>query len=207
MRNVGNGLDSFGTIQQTTEGGYIVAGSTHSSTLGAGGFDFWVFKLDSTGNITWQKTYGEEDQDFAWSIMQTSDGGYVVTGGNWVLKLDANGSVAWQKTFVGAGYNEAYSIQQTSDNGYIITGTTSSFGAGGEDVYLIKLCSEGTSSGDLNCDGTVDYEDVDILVSQWLQPQSILKQHADIYGFGDGIVNFLDYAVQAEDFDKSSLPH
>jgi len=62
-------------------------------------------------------------------------------------------------------------------------------------------------AGDLNCDGTVNYEDVDILVSQWLQPRSILYPPADIYGVGDGIVDFLDFSTQAEDFGKSSSPH
>ncbi|NIP28638.1 MAG: SUMF1/EgtB/PvdO family nonheme iron enzyme [Phycisphaerae bacterium] len=91
------------------------------------------------------------------------------------------------------------SVQQTTDGGYVIAGSTESFGAGSNDVYLIKLCSEGTLSGDLNCDGTVNFKDLEILVSQWLQPRSILY-HADIYGIGDGITNFLDLCVIGDQF-------
>ena len=138
-------------IQQTIDGGYIVAGYTHS--FGAGTGDFWVLKLDSNGNISWQKTYGGSDRDEAYSIQQTSDGGYIVggytesfgAGGKdaWVLKLDSSGDVSWQKTYGGSNDDEAYSIQQTSDDGYIIGGYTESFGAGGEDAWVLKLDSNG----------------------------------------------------------------
>ncbi len=102
----GNFSDWASSIQQTSDGGYIVAGSTES--FGAEGGDFWVLKLDSVGNIQWQKTYGGNDEEQANSIQQTGDGGYIVAGwaesfgaGHedcWVLKLDASGNVQWQKT-------------------------------------------------------------------------------------------------------------
>jgi hypothetical protein len=95
----GPGLDEASSIQQTADGGYVIAGSTQS--FGAGG-DIWVLKLDRNGNIQWQKTYGGPRLDLASSIQQTSDGGYVVAGTTlssdaggdiWVLKLDANGDI------------------------------------------------------------------------------------------------------------------
>jgi uncharacterized delta-60 repeat protein len=140
------------SVQQTSDGGYIVAGYTNSS--GAGGYDAWVFKLNSTGGVTWQKTYGGPKNDVAWSIQQTSDGGYVVAGFTnsfgvgtiniWVLKLNSTGGVTWQKTFGGTGIQNAWSVQQTSDEGYILTGDTTSFGDGNSHVWVLKLDSTGS---------------------------------------------------------------
>jgi uncharacterized delta-60 repeat protein len=147
------GSDSEGaySIQQTSDGGYIVAGETES--FGAGNFDLWVLKLDSSGNIQWQKTYGGSDRDWAYSIQQTSDGGYIVAGETysfgagdsdfWVLKLDSSGNIQWQKTYGGTDYDSANSIQQTSDGGYIVAGGTDSFGAGWGDFWVLKLDADG----------------------------------------------------------------
>ena len=148
----GSGIDVAHSIQQTSDGGYIVAGSTNS--FGAGGYDIWVLKLNSDGTVAWQKTYGGASSDGASSIRQTSDGGYIVAGGTnsfgagegdiWVLKLNSDGTVAWQKTYGGAGDDLAFSIQQTSDGGYIVAGRTYSFGAGERDFWVLKLNSDGT---------------------------------------------------------------
>ncbi len=75
---VGNHVDEAYSIQQTSDGGYIVAGYTYF--FGAGGWDAWIIKLDAKGNVQWQKTYGGKDDDEAYSIQQTSDGGYIVAG-------------------------------------------------------------------------------------------------------------------------------
>jgi len=199
------------SVQQTSDGGYVIAGNNRRF-LGEGLDDVYLIKTDPNGDSKWQKTFGGSEGDSAYSVQQTTDGGYIIAGTTrtfgsgpqqdvyfvdvYLIKTEPNGSSQWQKTFGGSWHDCAYSVQQTTDGGYIIAGFTYSFGAGDDDVYLIKLCSEGTLSGDLNCDGTVNYKDVEILVSQWLQPRSILY-HADIYGVGDGIVNFNDYAVMA----------
>ncbi|MCX5886174.1 MAG: BACON domain-containing carbohydrate-binding protein [Proteobacteria bacterium] len=146
----GSDADFASSIQQTTDGGYIVAGETHS--FGAGSYDAWVLKLDSNGNINWQKTYWGSDSDSASSIRQTADGGYIVAGSTtdydfWVLKLDSNGNITWQKTCGGSDFEEASSIQQTTDGGYIVGGTTTSFGAGFYDAWILKLDSNGEISG------------------------------------------------------------
>jgi uncharacterized delta-60 repeat protein len=147
----GTGSDWVYSIQQTSDGGYIVAGET--SSFGAGYSDFWVIKLNSTGAISWQKRYGGTGDDYAYSIQQTSDGGYVVAGETrsfgagdwdfWVLKLNGNGTVAWQKTYGGTGVDWATSMQQTSDGGYIVAGYTESFGAGYAHFWVLKLGSDG----------------------------------------------------------------
>jgi hypothetical protein len=74
----GSDYDSPSYIQQTSDGGYIVAGETYS--FGAGGYDFLVMKLNSDGSIQWSKTFGGIYSDRASSIQQTSDGGYIVAG-------------------------------------------------------------------------------------------------------------------------------
>jgi len=147
----GSGEDWASSIQQTTDGGYIVAGYTDS--LGAGSRDVYVLKLNSDGSLAWQKTFGGSDYDYAWSVTQTTDGGYIVAGSTasfgagwedaYVLKLNPDGSLAWQKTFGGNGYDFADSVTQTADGGYIVAGLTNSFGDGYEHAYIFKLNSDG----------------------------------------------------------------
>jgi len=147
----GSNYDYAYSIQQTSDGGYIVAGWTGS--FGAGKSDVYIIKLDEDGNKVWEKTYGGSGDDVAYSIQQTSDGGYIVAGYTksfgvgeydvYIIKLDTKGNKVWQKTYGGSNYDVAISIQQTSDGGYIVAGETNSFGAGGSDVYIIKLDTKG----------------------------------------------------------------
>ena len=143
----GGSNDRAHSIQQTKDGGYIMAGTTKS--FGAGGYDILVFKLGNDGDVAWQKTYGGSGNDEAYSIQQTKDGGYIVAGCTssygagcldfWMLKLDSSGGITWQKTYGGSEDDEAYSIQQTKDGGYVVAGATYSFGAGGSDIWVLKL--------------------------------------------------------------------
>ncbi len=148
----GSDYEEAYSIQQTTDSGYIIAGYTDS--FGAGNNDFWVLKVDTTGNIQWQKTYGSGDeQEVAHSVQQTSDGGYVVAGETysfgggsadfWVLRLDQNGDIQWQKSYGSADGELAYSIQQTADGRFIIAGETYSFSTYEYDALIIKLDSNG----------------------------------------------------------------
>ena len=137
------GSDRAYSIQQTNDGGYIVAGETNPSWTGEG--DTWILKLNPMGDIEWQKIYGGSGSESARSIQQTNDGGYVVAGAGsgdfLVLKLASDGTIEWQKTYGGSG--SARSIQQTNDGGYIVTGETRSFGAGNVDIWVLKLASDG----------------------------------------------------------------
>src|SRR3989338_5795020 len=102
----------------------------------------------------WDATYGGFDYDRANSIHETRDGGYIVAGETrsfsvgridiWVLKLRPDGTVEWQKTYGGANGDVAESVCETRDGGYIVAGWTRSFGAGKEDVWVLKLRADGT---------------------------------------------------------------
>lgn len=142
----GSGDDIAFAIDQTADNGYVVAGSSSSSdgdvTVNHGARDFWIVKLDNTGNLVTQVSYGGSNDEAALTIKATTDGGYIVSGrtastdgdvtGNrgqedfWLLKLDNKGGLRWQKTFGGSDNEEANSIQQTSDGGYIVAGFTTS---------------------------------------------------------------------------------
>jgi uncharacterized delta-60 repeat protein len=147
----GSGSDGALSIIQSSDGGYVVAGYT--SSFGAGGYDFYIVKLDSSGNVIWTKTIGGRFNDEAWSIIQSSDGGYVVAGYTssfrlgdrdiYVVKLDSSGNVIWTKTIGGGNLDYALSIIQSSDGGYVVAGYTVSFGAGWMDIYVVKLDSSG----------------------------------------------------------------
>jgi hypothetical protein len=164
----GSGTDSASSIQQTDDGGYIVAGYSNSTDISGvvnhGDYDSYIIKLNSSGSVLWQKMYGGSDKDYANSIQQTSDGGYIVAGSStstdisgvtnngfvdsYVIKLDANGNTQWQKLYGGSGGNFASSIQQTSDGGYIVAGSSGSTEISGgiiaTDFYVIKLDSGGS---------------------------------------------------------------
>jgi hypothetical protein len=136
------------SVQQTDDGGYIVVGYSLP-----GWENVYLIKTDQKGNEVWSRTFGGEADDKGYSVQQTSDGGYVVVGyaysdashtpDVYLIKTDREGKEVWNRTFGGNSNDYGYSVQQTSDGGYIITGYTESFGAGEDDVYLIKTDSEG----------------------------------------------------------------
>lgn len=142
----GAGDDRGYSVQQTSDGGYIIAGSADESFVE--GIQAYLIKTNANGRMQWQKTIGSEDYESARSVQQTSDGGYIIAGPFcthyetgyqvYVAKTNANGKLQWQKTLGGEGYEEGASVQQTSDGGYVIVGSTDSFGKGSQ-VYLIKL--------------------------------------------------------------------
>jgi hypothetical protein len=168
----GSQYDEPKCIKSTKDGGFILIGNTHSNDgdiVGYhGGFsDIWVIKLDSVGNLQWQKTYGGTSLDKGESIEQTKDGGYILVsstlsndgdidgyhGGKghdyWIAKIDMIGDIQWKKTLGGTCDDEAKSIICTIDSGYIIAGTTCSndgditFNNGLNDFWIVKLNSEG----------------------------------------------------------------
>jgi len=166
----GSSDDRAYSIDQTADGGYIMAGSTGSSdgdvTGSHGGpADVWLVKLDQNGTLLWQKCLGGTGEDVAYAVRQTSDGGYVFAGnttsddwdvsGNhggsdyWVVKVDTVGGVVWQATIGGSDYDIAASIRETSDGGYVVAGRSHSMdgdvtsGHGDADAWIVKLDANG----------------------------------------------------------------
>jgi hypothetical protein len=137
-------------VVQTGDGGYALAGCTHS--YGAGNRDVWLIETDSAGNMMWNQTYGGTEMDWGHSMVPTCDGGYAIAGetdsfgaGNddfWLVKTDSAGNMEWNQTYGGIRWEKAYSLVQTSDGGYALLGWTNSFGADG-DYWLVKTDSAG----------------------------------------------------------------
>jgi hypothetical protein len=157
----GSGNDIAYCIRQTTDGGYIFAGSSTVNdgdvTSNTGWQDFWIVKIDTAGVIQWQRSMGTAYTDYVTSIEQTNDGGFVFTGPSAlnldyrfsVLKLDANGNVVWGGSFGGSGDDLPNALVQTPDGGYLVAGWTGSsdgdvtFNHGTWDYWVIKLDSIG----------------------------------------------------------------
>ena len=146
----GSGWEMGISVCQTSDGGYIIGGYT--SSYGAGNDDFYLIKTDAQGDTIWTRTFGGSALDYGYSVRQTIDKGYILTGytrsfGNgtnlYLVKTDSLGSMVWTKNYGGPNDDYAYSVKQTMDGGYIIAGRTNSYGAGGVDVYLIKTGSTG----------------------------------------------------------------
>lgn len=181
----GNGVDLLQSVRITSDGGFILAGTSNSSVSGdkkeasKGQEDFWIIKLDANGQEIWQRTIGGSGQEKLLSITQTKDGGYILGGssssdkseanergvvdkygkkensrGNldyWVVKLDSKGEIEWDKTIGGKYVDELKSIEQTKDGGFILGGYSNSpesgdksqknFGLG--DYWIVKLDKEG----------------------------------------------------------------
>ncbi|MFI5220031.1 MAG: T9SS C-terminal target domain-containing protein, partial [Bacteroidia bacterium] len=146
----GNGNDYLYTIEQTSDGGYILGGYSFSGISGdktegnIGDGDYWIVKTDPSGNIQWQNTVGGNSEDELYSVQQTSDGGYILGGWSqshisgdktedliggsdyWIVKTDSLGNIQWQNTIGGNDFDWFYSIKQTSDGGYILGGNSKS---------------------------------------------------------------------------------
>jgi len=186
----GTRMDVARSVQQTSAGGYILTGYTKS--YGAGDDDFWLVKTDSEGNKEWDKTFGGTCRDRAYSIQQTSDGGYILAGHTgsygagdddfWLVKTDSEGNKKWDKTFGGTSEDRAYSIQQTFDGGYIFAGHTESYGAGDCDFWLVKTDSEGNKEWDKTFGGT--RRDSAYSIQQTSDGGYILAGHTESYGAG-----------------------
>lgn len=156
QKTFGGAADERGNaVAPTRDGGYIIAGRTFS--FGAGLLDMYLIKTDGGGNLVWQKTLGGTSSDEACAVAQTADGGYVVAGftdsygaGNFdacLVKTDASGNMKWQKTYGGDQDDGANCLTIGPDGGFILAGWTSSFGHGGDDLYLLRTDSLGNLTG------------------------------------------------------------
>ncbi|RJP76691.1 MAG: T9SS C-terminal target domain-containing protein [Candidatus Zixiibacteriota bacterium] len=148
--------DVGAAVQQTSDGGYIIAGSTSSFGTGLGTYNVYLIKTDASGIAQWSRYFGGTAVEKGHALDQTSDGGYIITGriqsegagGDdvYLIKTDASGNEAWHRTFGGAVSDIGYGVQQTSDGGYIVAGSTWSYGLAAEDAWLIKTDPAGNQT-------------------------------------------------------------
>lgn len=180
--------DEANSMQLTKDGGCIIAGYSNSIDGNVSGnhgdYDYWIVKLDASGKIKWQKSYGGTRNDQPYSIQQTKDGGYIVAGFSdsndgdvtghhgdiysfdyWVVKLDTAGNIQWQKSLGGTNSEFGKSIQQTNDGGYIVAGSSNSIdgdiiGHHGtvtyNDCWIVKLSATGNIQWQKSLGGTLD---------------------------------------------------
>ena len=143
----GAGIEICNSIQQTSDGGYILGGFTNS--FGLGNFDYWLLKTDANGDSMWSRTLGTPLSDTGTSVVQSSDGGYVIAGyansGGalgiqfLVFKTNSSGTSQWARGFGGTMTDRCNSIQQSQDGGYFLIGTYNN------DFGLLKIASNGDS--------------------------------------------------------------
>jgi putative intracellular protease/amidase len=139
------------SLEQTSDGGFIIAGYTYS--FGAGNADLYLLKTDAEGILQWASAFGGSGWEYGNSAIETSDGGYLAVGytSSWgagsrdvyLVKTDPHGAEVWSTTFGGPGLDVGMSVVETGDGAYAIAGYTDSFGLGESDAYLIKLDSAG----------------------------------------------------------------
>lgn len=162
----GSGAELGWRVQPTADGGALTIGTTASTdgdvvSLNHGSYDIWIVKLDSSGNIHWEKCYGGSAGDDGNSISLTSDGGFLASGHSastngdltsnygaediWLIKADSVGNIQWQKSFGGSGQDWSIDTRQTANGEYLISGRTGSsdndvsFNHGGNDAWAAKL--------------------------------------------------------------------
>ena len=134
------------SVIETSDQAYLITG--HTESYGSGGYDVWLIKTDINGETLWTQTYGGTSDEHGYSVIETSDQGYLITGDTrsygsggydvWLIKTDMNGDTLWTQTYGGTSYDYGFSVIETSDQGYLINGDTRSYGSGGYDIWLIK---------------------------------------------------------------------
>lgn len=187
----GFGSDGARSVRQTADGGFIVTGWTFSYGPGAVG-NAWLLKTDTAGYAVWNRVFGGTDADRGLDVQQTRDGGYVITGYTassgaglddmLLIKTDSAGNGGWSRTFGGTGRDYGNSVQQTSDGGFIVAGYTLSFGAGSEDVWLVRIGEQGNQTGSATFGGSAS--DVAYSIRGTSDGGYIVAGHTLSYGAG-----------------------
>ncbi|TYQ00015.1 hypothetical protein C7447_101623 [Tenacibaculum adriaticum] len=164
----GNFTDTPQGIAKTSDGGYIITGTSDSSdvdiTNNKGTYDFWIIRISSTGDLIWEKNFGGSEIDEARAISTINDGNFIIVGDTrstdidvslnnggadlWLIKISPEGNLLWEKSFGGSSFDVARSISKTNDGGFIISGSSRSIDNGftnqGEnDAWILKISSEG----------------------------------------------------------------
>ena len=149
----GESRETLYSMVQTADSGFALAGFTNS--YGSGGSDMWLVRTDKDGGTIWTNTFGGDSLDECLAIIQTIDGGFALAGYTesfgsggrdmWLVKTDEEGDSLWSKTYGGENWDYCRDIIQTADSGYVLAGYTTSFGAGEDDMWLVKTNADGDS--------------------------------------------------------------
>ncbi len=189
-----NTKDAAYSVQLTPDGGYIIAGSTE--VQGTTIKNSYLIKTDASGNKVWERSYGGNLDNAANSVIVSPEGAYILTGyistliTKWdiyLLKIDSSGTQVWEKTIGGAKKDVAYSVQLASDGGYIIAALTESYGAGGQDFYLVKTDSSGNKQWEKTFGETRD----DLIHSLKVMPDGGYLLAGQTLSYGAGTWNAL----------------
>lgn len=165
----GSGFDVGNVIRATSDGGYIMVGYTdskdHDVSVAKGDYDIWVLKVNATGDIQWEKSYGGSGIDLGYDIREVSEGGYIICGSTtssdsdltnnygltdyWLIRITATGAISWQKNYGGTMADEAFSVALSDDGGYVVAGSSASNNYdvsgnhGGTDLWVVKTDASG----------------------------------------------------------------
>jgi hypothetical protein len=147
----GEGKDNGWDVLELEDGGFLIVGFTDS--FGAGEMDIYLIRTDDLGNLLWERTFGGPRSEYGWAMAPTSDGGFVLAGQStsygdgaedgYLVKVNAQGEEIWSQTFGGPFEDRLFSVDQSADSGFVLTGTTTSFGSGNRDAYLVKASETG----------------------------------------------------------------
>jgi hypothetical protein len=151
-RTYGGAGEEYGfSVAVTRDSGFVIAGWTTS--FGARGGDVYLIRTDSHGDTLWTRMYGGAGNDYCHTVRQTPDGGYILAGSTfsygaggpdlWLVRTDPDGDTLWTRTYGGTGYDLGHSVDLAADGGFAFAGVTRSFGAGDDDVLLVRTDSLG----------------------------------------------------------------
>jgi len=187
----GSGFEFAWDVKQTSNGGYIIAAITKPD--GPGYSDIYLIKTDASGTEEWSQTFGDIYYEIGYTVLQTSDGGYIIAGlksdyytgifDAYLIKTDDSGTEQWSQTYGGSSWDGSYGVHQTNDGGYITVGYTRSFGPGDRDVYLIKTDASGTEQWSQTFGGSFD--DECSTVQQTSDGGYIISGYTKSFGAGD----------------------
>ena len=200
-KTIGGSLNDYAlSMIQTTDEKYAIVGVTES--FGQGGYDFWLLKINTSGQLEWNHTIGKPGNDWDPLIIQTTDGGFALAGSTslfgaefdiWLIKTNSNGQVEWNQTFGGISYDWPYSVIQTTDGGFAIAGYTYSFGAGGHDMWLVKTDASGQAKWNQTFGGKKFDEAYSVL--QTADGGFVLAGITDSYGAGEADLWFVKFKL------------
>jgi hypothetical protein len=201
----GTSADIVYSVVRTSDDGYAIAGKTKS--FGAGNNDFWLIKTDESGNMDWNQTYGGTGSEEAWSLIQTDDDGFALTGWTyafgssvWLVRTDSAGNMLWNQTYSKGDATEwGFSLVQTAD-GYAVAGFANYLVGPNDavvDFWLVKVCV-----GDVNGDELINLTDLELVSSTYGSFEGGPNYDPDADLYNDGIIDVRDLATVARNVGK-----